>query len=94
MGQYADRLARVLGAEPAVTIDVVTARIDEGDTYLLCSDGLSKMVSDVEIRGVLLGSSSPDDAVRGLVEKANAGGGKDNITVIVVRVEQYAPRPG
>jgi protein phosphatase len=92
-GQYADRLARVLGAEPAVTIDVVTARIDEGDTYLLCSDGLSKMASDEDIREVLSTASSPDDAVRGLVEKANAAGGKDNITVIVVRVEQYAPRP-
>ena len=56
----------------------------EGDRYLLCSDGLYEMISDAEI-AALLGRRLPlADICTGLIELANARGGKDNITVVVV----------
>ena len=59
--------------------------VETGDTFLLCSDGLSGQVRDEEI-GTILGCMPPEDAVRSLVDLANLRGGPDNITVIVARV--------
>ena len=58
-----------------------------GDVYLLCSDGLSKMVSDDVIKRILATADSPKGAVDALIQEANERGGKDNISVIVVRVD-------
>ena len=55
--------------------------------YLLCSDGLSRMVPDEEIRATLLAVADLEVATKTLVDKANLGGGRDNITAIVVRVD-------
>ena len=85
-GPMANHLSRAIGVAPAVKVDLIIARPHPGDVYLLCSDGLSKMASDAEIREVLLAQPNPEDASKALVERANAGGGRDNITVVLVRV--------
>jgi protein phosphatase len=65
----------------------------EGDTFLLCSDGLSGQVGDEEM-GVIMGALPPQEAVRVLVDLANLRGGPDNITVIVLRVNSTKPLAG
>ena len=59
-----------------------------GDTLLLCSDGLTRMVTDPEIASTLLTSTTAQEAADRLVELANEYGGMDNVTVIVMRVTQ------
>ncbi len=79
-------ITRSLGPHPEVKVDLEGPfPLEVGDTFLLCSDGLSGQVSDEEI-GVLLGSLTPQEAVRTLVDLANLRGGPDNITVIVIKV--------
>lgn len=85
-GRFAQHLARAVGAEPAVVVDLITCIMAAGDRYLLCSDGLSKMASDTEIQELLEANPDPAAAVAALVGRANSLGGKDNITVIVVNV--------
>lgn len=80
-------ITRSLGPNPQVQIDLEgPLPIQNGDTYLLCSDGLSGQVKDDEIGQVLM-VLPPGEAVRALVDLANLRGGPDNITVIVVRVK-------
>jgi protein phosphatase len=84
-------ITRSLGPSPQVQVDLEGPfPLAEGDTFLLCSDGLSGQVTDEEM-GVLLSVFSPQEAVRVLVDLANLRGGPDNITVIVARVA--APPP-
>jgi protein phosphatase len=81
-------VTRALGGESEVVVDVREVGVLAGDFYLLCSDGLTTMLSDEEIAGNL-GSGEPPDAVcRSLVHEANAKGGLDNITVVLVQVEE------
>ncbi len=86
-GPFADHLSRAVGIAPAVKVDLVIAKPRHDDVFLLCSDGLSKMVKDDAIREVLAAHPDPNEAVKALVERANAGGGRDNITVILVVVK-------
>lgn len=79
-------ITRALGMHDNVAVDLVSDDPRVGDVYLLCSDGLSKMASDEAIREELLAEPSPERASRALVQRANAGGGRDNITVVLVRV--------
>ncbi|MBS0208459.1 MAG: serine/threonine-protein phosphatase [Planctomycetes bacterium] len=79
-------ITRSLGPNENVQVDLEGFfPLVEGDTFLLCSDGLSGQVEDEEL-GVILQALRPADAVRVLVELANLRGGPDNITVIVVKV--------
>ena len=66
----------------------------DGDVYLLCSDGLTTMVSDDEIRRILAESKSLRSAVNKLVEAANRGGGRDNITAVAFRVADADAKEG
>lgn len=79
---------RALGLEEEVEIDSLRQDLRHGDRLLLCSDGLTTMVSDDRIREVLLAESAPEAAVWTLIEEANSAGGMDNTTVAVVDVEQ------
>lgn len=80
-------VTRALGGEEQVAVDVQELDIEPGDVFLLCSDGLTTMLSDSEIKE-RLGSGEPvDEICRGLVEEANARGGIDNTTVVVVAFE-------
>lgn len=79
-------ITRSLGPHPAVQVDLEgPLPVHVGDTYLLCSDGLTGKVSDDEI-GPILGALSPLDAAQVLVDLANLRGGPDNITVIVLSI--------
>jgi PPM family protein phosphatase len=79
-------ITRSLGPHPSVQVDLEGPfPIQPGDTFLLCSDGLSGQVSDAEI-GAVLQCLPPDEAADALVHLANLRGGPDNITVIVARV--------
>jgi PPM family protein phosphatase len=77
-------ITRALGIDPEVEFDLFTYKLQVGDRLLLCSDGLSDVVEPAQIRKVLLKVPSAQRATRELVSVANANGGPDNITVIVV----------
>jgi protein phosphatase len=79
-------ITRALGPEPNVNVDTMTFPARDGDVFLLCSDGLTTMVSDDQIRDILVNSRSLRSAVNRLVEAANRGGGRDNITAVAFRV--------
>jgi serine/threonine protein phosphatase PrpC len=66
-----------------VQVDVERVPLANGDRVLLCSDGLTDAVDDEVIRAVLAAATSAEDACKTLIEHALAGGGRDNITVIV-----------
>lgn len=85
-GPQAAHLSRAVGVWPTVAIDVVLGTPSPGDLYILCSDGLTKMVSDDEIARIAGASQTPIQIVEDLVATANKNGGKDNISVIVIRV--------
>jgi PPM family protein phosphatase len=80
-------ITRALGTDPDVDVDSFTLEAQEGDVFLLCSDGLTTMVDDDEIREVLEKYRGDlDRATRSLVSAANRGGGEDNITVIAFAI--------
>jgi protein phosphatase len=86
-GASAAVLSRAVGVEESVEVDVTMESPLPGDVYLLCSDGLSRMVSNEEIRGTLESAKDLEETTKGLIDKANQGGGRDNITTILVRVD-------
>jgi protein phosphatase len=78
-------VTRALGNQPEVEVDLLEESIRPGDIFALCSDGLSGMLDDAEIHEVLHAQAAvPQAACRELVDRANARGGEDNITVIVM----------
>jgi serine/threonine protein phosphatase PrpC len=79
-------LSRAVGIELRVDVDSATLPAQRGDVYLLCSDGLTKMLAADEVRRALAAASSLDAAARALVESANARGGRDNITAVLFRL--------
>ena len=79
-------ITRALGTEPDVDVDTFTVEAEPDDLYLLCSDGLTDMISADEILDVLDGSDDLEAAARALIEAANAGGGEDNITVVLFQI--------
>ncbi len=80
-------LTRVLGISAEIEVDLVDFQLEPGDRLLICSDGLTNMVDDSVI-GESLGAGAPEEVAWNLVEAANRAGGHDNITVVVVAVEQ------
>lgn len=79
-------ITRALGMEPAIEVDVWALIPNEGDRYLLCSDGLTNELSDARISATLRRLGDPAEAARELVRQARAEGGADNITAVVVDV--------
>jgi serine/threonine protein phosphatase PrpC len=87
-------ITRALGPEPDVEVDTYTLAGRDGDVFLICSDGLTSMISDDEVASILRSAGSLDEAADELVRAANQSGGKDNITVILFRLgEVDAPAP-
>jgi protein phosphatase len=83
-------VTRSLGPNPSVQVDLEGPfPVEPGDTFLMCSDGLSGQVKDEEL-GAIMGLLSPQETVQVLIDLANLRGGPDNITVIVVRVKDGA----
>lgn len=84
--QFQNILVRALGAQEEVEVDVDEQVLVEGDTLLICSDGLTHMVTDDEIASTLATYEPAQAIVDRLIELANEYGGTDNITVIVIRL--------
>lgn len=82
---YKNVLIRALGVEPEVAVDMDEVDVADGDTILLCSDGLTRDLSDAQIAGLVGETVAPQQVADRLVTFANDAGGGDNITVIVVR---------
>ena len=85
-------ITRALGPEPDVEVDTYTLAGREGDVFLICSDGLTSMISDDEVSSILRSAGSLDEAADTLVRAANQSGGKDNITVILFRLGEGEAR--
>jgi protein phosphatase len=83
-------LLRALGAHPEVEVDVDEVEVFPRDVLLMCSDGLTRMVTEPEIAGTLQAETVPEAAAEKLISLANESGGVDNVTVIVVRFEDDA----
>lgn len=80
-------LIRALGAQPEVEVDAEEHTLFVRDILILCSDGLTRMVTEPEIAGALQSETNPTRAAEKLVALANDYGGADNVTVIVIRLE-------
>jgi protein phosphatase len=79
-------LIRALGIDASVEVDAEDQPVLPGDTLVLCSDGLTRMVTDADIGSILNTSLTTQEATDRLINLANENGGEDNVTVIVVRV--------
>jgi protein phosphatase len=86
--QFSHVITNVVGGNTqGVHAELHKLAIGPGDVLLLCSDGMTDMLPDARIAEVLRGEADPAVACRHLVDEANAAGGADNITAIVVRIE-------
>jgi protein phosphatase len=83
---HRNMLTRVLGLSAEIEVDVSELRLEPDDRVLLCSDGLSNMITE-DVIARHIGDGSPEEVAWTLVERANRAGGHDNITVMVVAVE-------
>ncbi|KQP12331.1 Stp1/IreP family PP2C-type Ser/Thr phosphatase [Pseudorhodoferax sp. Leaf267] len=86
-------VTRALGIEDSVLLELNEFAVESEDIYLLCSDGLSDMVDDASIASIVRAAGSLDDKARQLVDVANARGGRDNITVLLVQAQSDTRRP-
>lgn len=84
-------ITRALGIQDQVIVDLQHEETFIGDVFVLCSDGLSGMLEDDEIEAIVNAAVSSHDACRILIERANARGGEDNITAVVVRIQEETP---
>ncbi len=84
-------LTRAVGLEPCVAVELTETPLLPGDTLLLCSDGLTHDLAPQEIRDTISHAPDRQTAVDQLIDKANAAGGRDNTTVILVTVERGGP---
>jgi len=85
-------ITRCLGTQADVEVDIFAEELEEGDSFVLCSDGLSGFVTDDDLRAIV-NQYVPQESVYHLVERANENGGPDNITAIVVRVQEVGWEP-
>jgi protein phosphatase len=80
-------ITRALGIEPIVEIDTWTYPLRPADIVLICSDGLTSMIPEQQVKDAIMQSRSLGEAADRLITEANAAGGRDNITVVLFRVE-------
>jgi PPM family protein phosphatase len=81
-------ITRALGMQDHVVVDLQHDDPHQGDIYVLCSDGLSGMVSDDDIKQIVSGTAEVRDACRQLIQRANERGGEDNITAVLIKIEE------
>lgn len=77
-------ITRAIGAIPEVAIDFFEVTLEPEDTILMCSDGLTNMIDDEDIKKIILSQRDIVETAEKLIETANENGGKDNITVVVI----------
>ena len=83
---YKNLVTRALGVDDTVSLDLGEFEVQPGDLYVMCSDGLSDMVDDVEIANIVDGEQTMDEKSIALIDAANQHGGRDNISVLLVQV--------
>ena len=89
--RYRNIITRAIGIAEAVEPDTELILLQPGDTILLCSDGLTNMLTDPEIARILARGDDPDTTCMHLVTSANAAGGADNITAVLARYGRFTP---
>lgn len=87
-------VTRALGVEDTVLLEVNEYRVEDGDLYLFCSDGLTDMVNDERIAGLLMAEATVEQIGQALIETANVCGGRDNISVILAVARAKPVRRG
>jgi len=87
-------ITRALGPEPDVLVDTRSWAARDGDVILLCSDGLTSMISEARVAEILREAAGLEQAGRALVAAANRAGGRDNITVVLLRLEEVGEGAG
>jgi protein phosphatase len=87
-------VTRALGVEETVLLEINEYAVEMGDTYLLCSDGLSDMADDASIARIMLSGADLDQKADLLIDLANQHGGRDNISVVLVEVDEEVERRG
>lgn len=91
---YKNLVTRALGVEPEVQLEVSDHTLQDGDLYLLCSDGLNDMLSDFDIAELLAMGGELSTVGQSLVDAANEAGGRDNISVVLVECHTETTKPG
>jgi len=87
-------VTRALGVEDAVLLDVNEYKVEPGDIYLMCSDGLSDMVDDSGLARILQTEASLEEKAIQLINEANANGGRDNISVVLAQASSESKKRG
>jgi PPM family protein phosphatase len=87
-------ITRAIGVSRDIEVDTISLELDPGDQLLLCSDGLTGVISDDEIASELAKGDDADATLQRLVEAANRGGGPDNITAVLLRYGDHPPEVG
>jgi protein phosphatase len=82
-------ISRALGAEQGVEVDMKTMEVEEGTEFLLCTDGITRHVSDNELRQLMVVSNSLDELCNELKQRCYERGAEDNLTVVAVRVGEH-----
>ena len=77
-------ITRAVGVVPELSVDFFEVELKPGDTVLMCSDGLTNMIEDEEIKKIVLGQRDIVEKAEKLIDTANGNGGKDNITVVLI----------
>lgn len=85
--RYKSILTRAVGTESYVEPTINTVQVQEGDIIMMCSDGLTDMLTDQEIHKIIK-TTPANDAVKALIKAAKSAGGVDNITVVLVKIEE------
>ncbi len=80
-------ITRALGMQDNVVVDLQHDDPRPGDVYVLCSDGLSGMVNDEDIQGIITSTGDIREACKRLIQSANERGGEDNITAVLIKIE-------
>ena len=83
---YKNRITKAIGTQLSVSPDIDYIRVEAGDIFFLCSDGLTDQLSDPEITDILNTSSCVEACSKQLVDRAKQKGGKDNITVVMIKI--------
>ncbi len=88
---YGNVITRAVGPSERVVPDYVRVEICDGDRFVICSDGLTKELTDYGIQHFLTENAEPEPAVRAMMDAALENGGRDNITIIVLDVRRSSP---
>lgn len=91
--QYKNLVTRAIGVGEEVEAELHEHVVQAGDTYLFCSDGLNDMLSDAEMSQILLHHGPMEQAGQELLRRANAAGGRDNISLVLVQCTPEPARP-